>query len=91
MISSLRRVDPWLWAILLIALGLRAWGLGYGLPHVYNPDEVSILRAESPYLAALFGGGGHPAAAGARIAGPPLAAQRKVISAIRKELNGKKS
>jgi hypothetical protein len=43
MISSLRRVDPVLWAILLLALALRAWGLGYGLPHVYNPDEVSIL------------------------------------------------
>ena len=32
-----------LWAILLLALALRAWGLGYGLPNVYNPDEVSIL------------------------------------------------
>ncbi len=38
-------------------------------------------------IAAEFGGGGHPAAAGARIAGPPLAVQRKVISAIKHALN----
>jgi bifunctional oligoribonuclease and PAP phosphatase NrnA len=38
-------------------------------------------------IAALFGGGGHPAAAGARIEGTPLSAQRKVISAIRKALD----
>jgi len=38
-------------------------------------------------IAAQFGGGGHPAAAGARIPGNPLSAQRKVISAIKKALN----
>lgn len=37
-------------------------------------------------IAALFGGGGHRAAAGARIAGKPLAVQRKVIAAIKKAL-----
>ncbi len=37
-------------------------------------------------IAAHFGGGGHPAAAGARIAGKPLAVQRKVIAAIKKAL-----
>lgn len=37
-------------------------------------------------IAAQFGGGGHPAAAGARIAGRPLSVQRKVIAAIRKAL-----
>jgi len=40
-------------------------------------------------IAAQFGGGGHSAAAGARIPGPPLAAQRKVIAAIKKALNSK--
>src|SRR4029077_1304876 len=39
-------------------------------------------------IAALFGGGGHSAAAGARIAGHPLSVQRKVISAIKGALNG---
>ncbi len=38
-------------------------------------------------IAAQFGGGGHPAAAGARIAGPPLSIQRKVIAAIKTALN----
>ena len=37
-------------------------------------------------IAAQFGGGGHPAAAGARIAGSPLSTQRKVIAAIKKAL-----
>jgi phosphoesterase RecJ-like protein len=38
-------------------------------------------------IAALFGGGGHPAAAGARIAGSPLSVQRKVIAAVKKALD----
>lgn len=38
-------------------------------------------------IAAQFGGGGHPAAAGARIAGNPTATQRRVIAAIKKALN----
>ncbi len=39
-------------------------------------------------VAARFGGGGHPAAAGARIPGKPLSVQRKVIGAIKSALNG---
>ena len=38
-------------------------------------------------IAAQFGGGGHSAAAGARIPGRPMSIQRKVISAIKKALN----
>ncbi len=38
-------------------------------------------------IAAHFGGGGHKAAAGARIAGNPLVAQRRVIAAIKKALD----
>jgi phosphoesterase RecJ-like protein len=38
-------------------------------------------------IAAQFGGGGHAAAAGARIAGRPMSTQRKVIAAIRKALD----
>jgi len=41
-------------------------------------------------IAAQFGGGGHPAAAGARVAGTPLATQRRVIAAIRKALKAAK-
>jgi hypothetical protein len=36
------RVLPWI-AILAIAIGLRVYGLRYGLPAVYNPDEVAIM------------------------------------------------
>lgn len=32
-----------LFGVLAVALGLRLIGLRYGLPYVYNPDEVSIM------------------------------------------------
>lgn len=41
-------------------------------------------------IAALFGGGGHPAAAGARIPGRPLSVQRRVISALKRALDSAK-
>jgi len=37
-------------------------------------------------ICGLFGGGGHPAAAGARISGKPLSVQRKVIAAVKRGL-----
>jgi nanoRNase/pAp phosphatase (c-di-AMP/oligoRNAs hydrolase) len=37
-------------------------------------------------IAAQFGGGGHRAAAGARVAGKPLSVQRRVVAAIKKVL-----
>jgi phosphoesterase RecJ-like protein len=45
-------------------------------------DKVNVNE-----IAAQFGGGGHPAAAGARIAGNPLSVQRKVIAAIKRALD----
>jgi len=41
-------------------------------------------------IAAQFGGGGHPAAAGARIAGRPLGVQRRVIAALKKAVQNLK-
>jgi phosphoesterase RecJ-like protein len=41
-------------------------------------------------IASRFGGGGHAAAAGARIAGTPLSVQRRVIAALKSALNGAK-
>jgi bifunctional oligoribonuclease and PAP phosphatase NrnA len=38
-------------------------------------------------IAAQFGGGGHVAAAGARIAGKPLSVQRRVVGALRKAID----
>jgi phosphoesterase RecJ-like protein len=57
-----------------------------------EPDLTRIsLRSKSDdvdvnEIAGLFGGGGHRAAAGARIQGSPLAAQRRVLNAIKKAL-----
>ena len=50
-----------------------------------GPEGLATL-ATTMGIAALFGGGGHPAAAGARIAGTQLATQRRVIAAIKKAL-----
>jgi len=58
-----------------------------------EPDLIHIsLRSKSEQvnvsqIAELFGGGGHPAAAGAQIKGTPLSVQRRVIGAIKKALN----
>jgi len=40
-------------------------------------------------IAQAFGGGGHPAAAGARIPGKPLSVQRKVLAGRKNALNAK--
>ena len=67
-----------------------------GIACVFEEAEPELtrigLRSKSEKvnvneIAAQFGGGGHPAAAGARIPGSPLSAQRKVIVAIKKALN----
>jgi phosphoesterase RecJ-like protein len=57
-----------------------------------EPELIRIsLRSKNPNInvneiAAQFGGGGHPAAAGARIPGKPLAVQRQVIAAVKRAL-----
>jgi bifunctional oligoribonuclease and PAP phosphatase NrnA len=48
-------------------------------------DRVNVNE-----IAAQFGGGGHSAAAGARIPGRPLSVQRKVIDALKRALNSSK-
>jgi bifunctional oligoribonuclease and PAP phosphatase NrnA len=59
-----------------------------------DPELTRIsLRSKSAdvdvnKIAQQFGGGGHPAAAGARIPGTPLAVQRKVVASLKKALNG---
>jgi len=45
-------------------------------------DKVNVNT-----IAAQFGGGGHPAAAGARIPGKPLSVQRRVVAAVKKALD----
>lgn len=59
-----------------------------------EPELTRVsLRSKSQKLnvgeiAAQFGGGGHPAAAGARIPGRPLSVQRRVIAAVKAALDG---
>jgi phosphoesterase RecJ-like protein len=47
-------------------------------------------RVNVSEICGQFGGGGHPAAAGARIPGTPLAVQRKVIAAVKRALKAAK-
>ena len=48
-------------------------------------DKVNVSE-----ICKQFGGGGHPAAAGARIAGTSLSTQRKVIAALKRALKAAK-
>jgi phosphoesterase RecJ-like protein len=48
-------------------------------------DKVNVNE-----IAAQFGGGGHRAAAGARVPGPPLSVQRRVLAAVKKALDAAK-
>ena len=48
-------------------------------------DKINVNE-----IAQQFGGGGHSAAAGARIPGKPLTVQRKVIAAVKKALDNAK-
>lgn len=60
-----------------------------------EPDLTRIsLRSKSEAvdvneIAMKFGGGGHAAAAGARVAGKPLSIQHAVLNAVKKALNSK--
>lgn len=47
-------------------------------------DKVNVNE-----IASLFGGGGHKAAAGARVAGTPLGVQRRVLGAVKRALAGR--
>ena len=61
-----------------------------------EPELTRIsLRSKSAQvnvseICGQFGGGGHPAAAGARIPGTPLAVQRRVIAAVKRALKAAK-
>ena len=48
-------------------------------------DKINVNE-----IAAQFGGGGHHAAAGARIPGAPMSTQRRVIAAVKKALDATK-
>jgi phosphoesterase RecJ-like protein len=56
-----------------------------------NLTRISLrsksARVDVNAIAAQFGGGGHQAAAGARIPGPPLSVQRRVLAALTRALD----
>jgi phosphoesterase RecJ-like protein len=59
-----------------------------------NVTRIS-LRSKDPKInvneiAAIFGGGGHSAAAGARIVGSTMSTQRRVVEAVKKALDAKR-
>ncbi len=78
LIDHIRAIEPVVVACVFeeIAPGLTRVSLRSKSDHV----DVSEIAAQ-------FGGGGHPTAAGARITGQPMAVQRQVIAAIKKSLN----
>ena len=59
---------------------------GSSAPAPASPDSGDVSD-----IAGLFGGGGHPAAAGARIPGKLPTTQRRVVAAIRKALDARPS
>jgi phosphoesterase RecJ-like protein len=80
LIDHLRAIEPVVVACIFeeIEPGLTRVSLRSKSEHV-NVSEV----------AGQFGGGGHPAAAGARIPGRPLTVQRRVLAALKLALNSK--
>ncbi len=48
-----------------------------------------VERVNVNEIAAVFGGGGHKAAAGARVAGTPLSVQRRVLGTVKRALAGR--
>ena len=56
-----------------------------GLTRISLRSKHHLLNVNE--IAAQFKGGGHPAAAGARIAGSPLSTQRRVIAAVKRALD----
>jgi bifunctional oligoribonuclease and PAP phosphatase NrnA len=78
LIDHIRAIDPVLVACVFEAI---------------EPELIRVsLRSKNGQInvnevASQFGGGGHPAAAGARIRGRPLAVQRRVLAAIKKVLD----
>jgi len=80
LIDHIRNIEPVVVACLfeelepeLIRVSLRS-----------KSDKVDVNQ-----IALQFGGGGHPAAAGARIPGKPLSVQRNILNAVKRALNSK--
>jgi phosphoesterase RecJ-like protein len=78
LIDHIRAIEP-----VVVACLFEEMGPNLTRVSLRSKDE----KVDVNEIAKRFGGGGHPAAAGARIPGKPLSVQRQVISAVKKALN----
>jgi phosphoesterase RecJ-like protein len=78
LIDHIRAIEPVVVACVFVEMEPELTGISLRS----KSDRVNVNE-----IAAQFGGGGHPAAAGARIPGKPLSVQRKVIAAIKRALD----
>jgi bifunctional oligoribonuclease and PAP phosphatase NrnA len=79
LIDHIRAIEPVIVACVFEELGPEMTRISLRS----KTDAVNVNE-----VAAQFGGGGHRAAAGARIPGKPLSVQRRVLAAIKKSLAG---
>jgi phosphoesterase RecJ-like protein len=78
LIDHIRAIEPVVVAALFEELGPELIRVSFRS----KSERVDVNK-----IASQFGGGGHPAAAGARVPGRPLSVQRRVVAAIRKALD----
>ncbi|MEI7733304.1 MAG: bifunctional oligoribonuclease/PAP phosphatase NrnA [Verrucomicrobiota bacterium] len=78
LIDHIRDIEPVVVAVLLEELEPELTRLSF---------RSKSAHVNVNLVAGQFGGGGHPAAAGARIPGRPLSVQRRVIAAVKKALD----
>ncbi|MBI3882075.1 MAG: bifunctional oligoribonuclease/PAP phosphatase NrnA [Verrucomicrobia bacterium] len=81
LIDHIRAIEPVVIAVVFEELGPE-------LTRISLRSKDSAVNVNE--VAQLFGGGGHSAAAGARIEGRPLAVQRRVIAAVKATLKAAK-
>jgi len=78
LIDHIRAIEPVVVAVTFEEIGSHITRISLRS----KTDEVNVNE-----IAGEFGGGGHPAAAGARIEGTPLSVQRRVIASIKRAIN----
>jgi bifunctional oligoribonuclease and PAP phosphatase NrnA len=77
LIDKIREIEPVIVAVIFEEMEPELTRISFR-----SKDE----RVDVNAVAQQFGGGGHKAAAGARVEGTPLAVQRRVVAALKREL-----
>lgn len=78
LIDHVRAIEPVVVAVVFEEIGPELTRISLRS----KSDRVNVNE-----IASQFGGGGHPAAAGARVTGRPLAVQRRVVAAVKHAIN----